>query len=224
MRPAYISILLALVALALPAFGDDREKTAKELTKVTAMATDATGRLVVNLTMADTFKVKRAELVANRHESGLNYGDLFVARELMSEGRPLPEIVAQLRTGKTIYQVADDQHADWKKVLSDAKAVNKKIDENLYKHFATPAAQKDRDQTDPYSVVSDGVKADNNVKDQDVLQARDRYVVWRDRGRARTDAKLDNMDELNMRHSMLDIKDRGPQVDQTGMNTRPQQH
>src|ERR1700722_15037863 len=94
-----ILILALTVTLALPAFCDDQQKAEKELIKITAMATDFTGRRAVNLTMAETFSVPRPKLVEDRGLTGLNYGSLFVAEQLVKNGVGLEDIAAQLKSG-----------------------------------------------------------------------------------------------------------------------------
>jgi hypothetical protein len=51
------AVWLVLMA-AVPAFSDDQEKANKELIKVTAMATDATGRGVVSRAVSDVTGVR----------------------------------------------------------------------------------------------------------------------------------------------------------------------
>src|SRR5260370_9276760 len=97
----FLVFLIALI-VALPAFGDDQQKAQKELNQITAMARDFTGRTVVNLTLSQTLSVPRATLVQQRTDTGLNYGSVFLAGELVKNGAPIPEIPAQLKSGKKI--------------------------------------------------------------------------------------------------------------------------
>src|SRR5262249_22778999 len=136
----YVVLALALLT-ALPAFSDDKQKATKELDKINAMATDAVGRRIVNLSMADMLGAKRNDLLMERRDHDLTYGSVFVANQLISNGMKMDDINAQLKSGKTIFQIADDQHLDWKKVGDQAKALNGKIDDNLYKHFAGDPAK-----------------------------------------------------------------------------------
>ena len=108
------SIMLLALTLAIPAFGDDQQKAEKQLHKITAMATDATGRRVVSITVADVLEAKRPDLVMERRTMNLNYGDLFVAHVLVKSGTKMDDIAAQLKAGKNVGQIANDQHADWK--------------------------------------------------------------------------------------------------------------
>src|SRR5438046_10338601 len=82
-------IILIAITLALPAFADDQQKAEKELHKITAMATDPTGRRVVSITVADTLEAKRTDLVLERRAMNINYGDLFVAHTLEKSGEKM---------------------------------------------------------------------------------------------------------------------------------------
>jgi hypothetical protein len=42
----------------------------------------------------------------------LNYGDLYVAHVLVKGGAKMDDIAAQLKAGKKMSQIANDQHAD----------------------------------------------------------------------------------------------------------------
>src|SRR6266436_9382635 len=113
------SIMLLALTLAIPAFGDDQLKAERQLHKVTAMATDATGRRVVSITVADALEAKRIDLVLERRAMNLNYGDLFIAHGLVKNGAKMEDIAAQLKAGKNIGQIANAQHVDWKQVCGD---------------------------------------------------------------------------------------------------------
>jgi hypothetical protein len=172
-------LLLVIVAVAVPTFCDDQQKAKKETTKITAMATDPTGRRIVSISMADMLGVKWNNLVEERRQMGLNYGSLFIAHQLVSSGSSLKEIEVQLKAGKTLFQVGDDLHCNWKQIADRAKKLNSKIDENLYKHFLHEKKDQERDNAENYNVMYDGVKADNEVAQADIEQAQDRYLLWR---------------------------------------------
>jgi hypothetical protein len=176
----YCVVLLVLIA-AVPAFSDDQEKANKEIVKVTAMAWDATARGVVSRAVSDVTGVKRTDLVQSRQSMNLNYGALFVAEELIKSGAKTDEIAAQLKAGKTIAQVANDQHANWKQIAADAKKLNAKIDDGLYKHFLNDKPDKQRDLDDKYDVAYDTVAADHDVPKPDLEAAAERYSTWKDR-------------------------------------------
>src|SRR5713101_8394397 len=129
------SIMLLALTLAIPAFGDDQQKAEKQLHKITAMATDATGRRVVSMTVADALEAKRPDLSTERRMMNINYGDLYIAHQLTKQGMKMDDIATQLKSGKMTAEIANAQHLDWKQLAGDAKKLNAKIEDNLYKHF-----------------------------------------------------------------------------------------
>jgi len=179
----YCAVLLVLTA-ALPAFSDDQEKANKELAKVTAMAWDGTGRAIVSHSVSDVTGVKRADLVQQRQALNVNYASLFVVEELIKSGAKMDDITAQLKAGKTIGQVANDQHANWKDIAADTKKLNAKIDDVLYKHFLNPNPDKQRDLDDKYDVARDALPVDRTVPKPDLEAAADRFNMWKDRALA----------------------------------------
>jgi len=179
--------LILVVVTALPASASDQDKAKKELDKITAMATDPTGRRIVNLSMADVLNVKRFDLLMERRNNEINYGSLFLMHQLMLSGGNPQDVAQKLKNGKTIYQVADENHPDWKKVYDQAKTLNSKIDENLYKHFSADpkeasAKEAAEDEAANYNIIYDGVKADSDVSQSEMERAQDRYLAWKNRG------------------------------------------
>jgi len=61
--PTHLCGALLALAMAIPSFGDDQQKAEKQLHKITAMATDGTGRRVVSITLADALGAKRLGLL-----------------------------------------------------------------------------------------------------------------------------------------------------------------
>lgn len=194
-RISVLSVALVSLAIALPAFGDDQQKAEKQLHKITAMATDAIGRRVVSSTVADTLEAKRPDLVVERRTMNLNYGDLYVAHVLVKSGTKMDDIAAQLKTGKTFGQIANDQHADWKQIAVDAKKVNAKVEDNLYNHFLDGKPLTDRDAAENYDPNIDGVTADNDVPKEDIAEAERTYLLWRDRADKKKASSLDASSE-----------------------------
>lgn len=184
------AVLIAFI-IVTPVFGDDQQKAEKQLHKITAMATDATGRRVVSITVADTLEANRVDLVLERRAMNLNYGDLFIAHGLTKNGVKLEDISAQLKAGKNIGQIANAQHLDWKKVAEDAKKLNAKMEDNLYKHFLNGGADTARDVAEGYDPTIDGVTADNDVPKDDIAAAERTYQLWRDRADKARSSKLD---------------------------------
>ncbi|MGH9517720.1 MAG: hypothetical protein ACRD3P_18800 [Terriglobales bacterium] len=198
-RHLKFSVILIGLALAVPAFADDQQKAEKELHKITAMATDPTGRRVVSLTVADNLEVKRTDLVLERRAMNINYGDLFIAHDLVKNGAKMEDIAAQLKAGKNVRQIASAQHLDWKQVTLDAKKLDAKMEDNLYKHFVNPAADNARDVSEAYDPTIDGVAADNDVSKGDIEEAQRTYLLWRERADKAKDSKLDAATEKSAR-------------------------
>lgn len=183
-------LYLVAILIAVPAVANDQQKAQKELNKVTAMARDFTGRTVVNLSMSQTMNVPRMTLVQERTGTGLNYGSLFLASELVKSGATMPDIAQQLKAGKNIIDIANDRHADWKAIAEDAKKFNGTVDRNLYKYFliekrsTMPAAMKSSGAAaavEEYDVHHDGVKADaDDANDKDIADAQARFLAMKD--------------------------------------------
>jgi hypothetical protein len=194
-RLTNFAIVFFAFGIAIPAYGDDQQKAERQLHKVAAMATDATGRRVVSITVADTLATKRSDLVLERRALNLNYGDLFLAHMLVKSGAKMQDIDAELKAGKKIGPIANAQHADWKQLLADAKKLNTTMEDNLYKHFVNGQADAARDAEDGYDPMIDGVAADNDVPKDDIADAEHTYQVWKDRAAKAKDSKLDSATE-----------------------------
>ena len=174
---------LLFFAISVAASGDDRQKAERQVRKITAMATDKTGRQMVSMSVADTFKVSRPELVKERRRIGLDYGSFFVLQELLTDGTHSADIALDLKAGKTIWQIGDERHADWKKIARDAKKQNTKIEDYIYRHFLNKKnyeADQERDLTDKYDIKQDAVRTDFDVTPQEMVDAQARYIFWRD--------------------------------------------
>src|ERR1700685_392956 len=134
-------VLFFTVALSLTAFADDQDKATKEIKKITSISVDSNMRAIVNRTMADILKAKRLDLVKERQDMNLNYGDLFLAQQLAASGVKMDDIAAQLKSGKTMFDIANANQANWKEINSEAKKLNKKIDDNIEKSFTDAKKQ-----------------------------------------------------------------------------------
>jgi len=179
--PTRFLVFLIAVIAALPAFGDDQQKAQKELNQITAMARDFTGRAVVNLTMSQTLSVPRATLVQQRTDTGLNYGSVFLAGELVKNGATMPDIAAQLKNGKKITEIANGRNVNWKQIADDAKKLNAAVDQNLYKYFLRQKDMAVLDAKDKYDVHYDGVKADaDDANEKEIEVAQGRYLRWKE--------------------------------------------
>jgi hypothetical protein len=200
----YLSVTLLALAIALPAFGDDQQKADKQLHKITALATDATGRRVVSVTVADALEAKRPDLVVERRNMNVNYGDLFIAHVLVKSGAKMDDIAAQLKAGKKMGQIASEQHADWKQIAADAKKLNAKVEDNLYSHFLNGKPLAERDAAEGYDPMIDGVAADNDISKDEIADAEHTYLLWRDRADQKKGSNLDTASEKAAKDSRGD--------------------
>jgi len=179
MRHAFLVMAIFLMSgLALSA--DDQQRAEKEIRRINAMAWDSNARTVVNKSVSEMFKVPRAQLVEERRAMEVNYGELFLVHELGSGGPSVKDIAASLKNGKSIIQVGNESNANWKQIAADAKKLNGKIEDNLYKRFLHSQSDKLQDQSE-YDADHDGVKADNDVSKQDLAEAQQTYIRWRER-------------------------------------------
>ena|SRR5438270_342729 len=177
-----LSLLLVVTTSAL-ASADDRQRAEKQVRKITAMATDKIGRRMVSMSVADTFKASRPELVEERRRIGLDYGSFFVAHELVTMGMKATDIESMLSTGKSIWQIGDEWHADWKRIAADAKKENNKIEDYIYRHFLNKKndeSGRQRDLAEKYDIARDAVRTDFNVTPAEMVEAQTRYIFWRD--------------------------------------------
>jgi hypothetical protein len=206
-----LAIILCVVSLT-SAFADDQQKVEKQINRMTAMASDTTCRRIVSMTMADQLKVKRADLVQERRQMNLNYGSLFLAHQL-ADGENLKDVAASLQSGKSLMQIAIEQHANWKEILQAAKKLNRKIEENLYNYFIDDRPLRARDQADQYDPLGDSVKADSEVSPEDLEAARDTYARWQELASkvpGKQDSRLETSDEQAARHGHDHIRTGGP--------------
>jgi hypothetical protein len=203
-RTVVLAIGVVSIGIARPARGDDQQKAEKQLHKITAMATDATGRRVVSITVADALGAKRPDLVMERRRMNINYGDLYIAHQLVKLGMKMDEIAAQLKSGKKMADIANAQHLDWKALAADAKKLNAKMEDNLYKHFLNGKPDAARDAADNYDPTIDGVAADNDVSKDEIAAAERTYLTWRDRADQMRGSQLDTSSENAARDSRGD--------------------
>jgi hypothetical protein len=215
----YLSLILVLL-VALPAVCDDQQKAQKLLNKVTAIATDPTGRRAVSMAVSEVLSVGRPELAQRRHAMDLSYGEVFVAYQLAKSGANMDDIAAKIRSGKNIWQIANEQHANWKQFASDAKKLNGRVDANLLKHFANRKAAAERDLADGYDPFLDSVRADSNITQEEIEDAQKRYIFLRDHAGVTSGGTLDLSSEQAARTARTDpVRSGGPQNPDT--NTRP---
>jgi hypothetical protein len=209
-RLAHGSCLLVLLLIALPALSDDQEKAQKLLGKVAAMAADPNGRQAVNLAVSETISVRRPQLAQLRHLMNLTYGDLFLAYYLARNGINLDEIGAQMKSGKTVWQIASEKGTDFKQLAIDAKKLNGKIDENLLRHFGNEKADVQRNLADRYDPMRDSATADNSVSPELISDARNRYAFLRDHAVVTSGSSLAGVKERAVQGSRPDPIDGSP--------------
>jgi hypothetical protein len=182
-RIAWFLSLLVLVAYTQAARSDDRQKAERQVRKIAAMATDKIGRQMVSMALADTFKMSRPEMVKERCRMSLDYGSFFVAHQLLADGMSPAAIEAELKAGKSVWQIADTGHANWKKIAADAKKQYSKIEDYIYRHFLNKKngdADQERDRVDKYDVKHDAVRTDFDVTPKEMVEAQVQYIFWRD--------------------------------------------
>jgi hypothetical protein len=212
MRRSACFLLLVILVTISAAFSDDQERAEKQARKITAMATDKTGRCMVSMSIADKLKTERPAMVADRRRLGLDYGSFFVAQELLAGGAQMTQLISQLKAGKTIWQIGNEQHANWGQIAADAKKQNGKIEDYIYRHFLNKKnteADQLRDLKDKYDPQLDAVRTDFMVTPQEMVDAQAQYIFWRDQaakgrgsGRHMTPAEEQaaNMDHADTRH------------------------
>jgi len=195
-----LAACLLVVALSTIGFADDKQKAEKHIRKITAMATDKTGRRIVSVSMADSFKVSRPSMVEQRRLLGLDYGSFFLAHELQGKGLTQSDLAAQLKSGTSIWQIGEQRHADWGQIAADAKKLNAQIDDGIYRHFLNKKnseADRQRDLDDKYDPVRDAVRTDFDVTPKEIVDAQARYIFWRDQaGLVPGGGRMSTRDEL----------------------------
>ena len=189
MRALYLAILL-IAPSVISARADDQEKAEKQIRMMTATSWDDTGRSIVSRIFADVFKVPRSQLLAERRAQGLSYGSLFLAHELISSGSTMQQISLQLRANKALLAIANSSNADWKRIKSDAKKMNDRINTGIYKHFLHDDADKRRDVVDGYVASADLVRADLESTQDEVIKAQANYIFWRNLAAPRTSGQV----------------------------------
>lgn len=169
-----IAIILVLAA-AVPAFSDDQKGAEKQIAKIKAMAWDQTAREAVNKSVADTFKADRNQLIQARRLMNVDYGSMFLLQEISSAGASMDELAAEIKSGKTAVQIANERKVDWKKIQADAKKMNSVIEKNLFDQLSRPNTTKAADNAAHYDPTTDGLGVDNDVPKDQITEAGDTY-------------------------------------------------
>jgi len=92
----------------------------------------------------------------------------------------MDDIAAQLKSGKTIFDIANANHANWKEINSEAKKLNKKIDDNIEKSFTDAKKQAALNMAEDYDAKADKVPADSNISKDEYAEAQARYTHLHD--------------------------------------------
>ena len=225
MRLKVTILVLVIGIVAAQVFAaSDRQKTEKQINRISAMAADLTGRRAVNLSMSQQLNVPRQDLVAQRRANNITYGTLFLLRQVTSSDEAFNQAVAQIKTGKQPFDVAEASHVDWKAVGNAAKKLNSKIEDNLYKYFVnndSEVSAGDKTSVGAYDPAFDSVMADSEVSKQDLAEAQDTYLFWRGRATGKKDATLEHNKEQAARQTVDPVRKGGPQADQVGNTGAP---
>lgn len=177
--------LLIFVSLLASASDQRYEKAQRQARRIAAIATDKTGRNMVSMSMADTLKMPRPEMIVERRRLALDYGSFFVLHQLIAQGANLDALSAKLKAGKTVWQIGNETHADWGRIAAESKKENSRIDDYIYRHFLNKKnydADLLRDFEDKYDPARDSAPTDFAVTPQEMIDAQRRYLLWRDQG------------------------------------------
>ena len=143
---------------------------------MTSSSRDDTARSIVSRIFADVFEVPRPQLVNERRSLALNYGSLFVVHELLLSGSSMQQISDQLRARKGVLEIASSSGADWKRIESDAKKMNDRINKGIYKHFLHNEGDKQREVEDHYIASADLIHADADSTPAEIQKTQANYV------------------------------------------------
>jgi len=192
--------LLLTVGFVAHAFADDQQKAESQINKMNGLAAYTTIRRFVNLSLADQLNVKRSALAQQRQELNLNYGSLFLFHQLLSHGAKMEDVTAQLKAGKNMLQIANDEHVDWKQVAAEGKKLNAKIEDSLYGYMIRDKADMAHETAEVYVPALDNTAADRDVRRKDTDTAQDIYDHWRELAEKRAgmqNTSLDHLTETN---------------------------
>ena len=199
----WIAIILVLAA-AVPAFSDDQKSAEKQIAKIKAMAWDQTARDAVNKSVADTYKLDRNQLIQARRLMNIDYGSMFLLEEIAAGGVNIDELAAEIKSGKTAVQIANERKVDWKKIQADAKKMNALIEKNLFDQLAKPKTTKAEEAAAKYDPATDGLAVDNEVPPDQISEAGDTYHRLQNMASAATKAnRIDDAGELTARHDQI---------------------
>jgi len=162
---AILSVLLLVVAPMLRAGGqeNDAKKLDKELKKISLTAAVTDGRRVVNRVMAEQLGVSRKQLVQERKQTGLVYGDLFAAHEVARVAKiAFSQVVQEIDEGQGVAEIGEKHHVELKAILTEAKKLNKRIDGELDRIANGDEDEDAQDDADSYDPSEDSVNPDTS--------------------------------------------------------------
>jgi hypothetical protein len=210
---ALLLLFLGLSSLALAA--SERQKAEKQINRISAMAADLTGRRLVNLSLSQQLNIPRQTLVDERRRHNLNYGTLFLFRQIAPDNDlAFRDLVFQMKSGMQPYDIAESAHADWKLIANQARKLNSRIEDNIYNFFLHEKNEKSKDRlpsSDAYNPLADSVVADTRVSEDALAEAQDVYLFWQARATGKKDNTLDRNKELAARQTLDPVRKGGAQ-------------
>ncbi len=173
--PALLAVLLIAPALRADKTEKEAKKLDKELRKVSLTASDADGRRVVSRVMAVQLGVSRKELVKERSETQLVYGQLFGTHEVARlSGQTFDQVAKQMKNQhRSLLEISEERHVDMKAVLADAKKLNKSIEKELDRVASGQEDEQADDSADSYDPSDDSLDADTaDISPTEIAQAK----------------------------------------------------
>ncbi len=160
-----LSVLLCFVVPMLCAGSqeNDAKKLHKELKRISLTAAVMDGRRVVNRVMADQLGVSRKQLVQERKQTGLVYGDLFAAHEVARLAKmAFSQVVQEIDEAQGVAEIGEKHRVELKAILAEAKKLNKKIDGELDRIANGDEDEDAQDDADSYNPSEDSVNPDTS--------------------------------------------------------------
>jgi hypothetical protein len=95
-----------------------------------------------------------------------------------------------------MFDIAKGSGANWNQIAADANKMNKRIRENIYKHFLHSEADRKRDALDHYNPNIDLIGADGDSTPLEIQRAQTDYIFWRNLAAPRSDDPADRSTPL----------------------------
>ncbi len=120
----------------------DAARLEKELTRTSLVASDQDGRRIVNRVMASQLNIQAEQLVKERRQTGFTYGKIFLAHQIARlSGLSFLQVSNLLRSGFSVYDIAQQQSLDLKPAVAAARKLNQAIGAALERDAAVDAAK-----------------------------------------------------------------------------------